>query len=255
MGELSDILLSFPPISLEEMKAVKLMNRIDTKYLVDRERLPEILSRLTGHFYVQELAGRRVAHYHTLYYDTPDVQMYHVHHAGKLNRQKLRARIYCETDTAFCEIKTKNNKKRTKKKRVELDLSDFGNMLQNPEIHEFVSKKLWYDPALLVPQVENEFDRITLVNVGKTERLTIDMNIHFRNRYTYNDAEVPHLVIIELKQDGNIPSFFKSVLQEMRIHPYRVSKYCLGTMLTNPSVKMNRFKKKLRYIEKLKSNS
>ena len=254
MGELSDILQSFPPISLEEMKAVKLMNRIDTKYLVDRDRLPDILSRLTGHFYVQELAGRRIAHYNTLYYDTPDVQMYHVHHAGKLHRQKLRARIYCDTDTAFCEIKTKNNKKRTKKKRVELALTDFGNMLENSEIRDFVSKKLWYAPELLVPQVENEFDRITLVNMGKTERLTIDMDIHFRNRYTQRSAEVPHLVIVELKQDGNIPSFFKSVLFDMRIHPYRISKYCLGTMLTNPDVKMNRFKKKLRYIDKLHSN-
>ena len=254
MGELSDILLSFPPISLEEMKAVKLMNRIDTKYLVSRERLPDILSQLTGHFYVQELAGRRIAHYHTLYYDTPDVQMYHVHHAGKLHRQKLRARIYCETQTAFCEIKTKNNKKRTKKKRVELALSDFGNMLENSEIRDFVSKKLWYDPELLVPQVENEFDRITLVNMGKTERLTIDMGICFRNRYTHKNAEVPHLVIVELKQDGNIPSYFKQVLLDMRIHPYRISKYCLGTMLTNPDVKMNRFKKKLRYINKLHSN-
>ena len=254
MGELSDILQSFPPISLEEMKAVKLMNRIDTKYLVDRDRLPDILSRLTGHFYVQELAGRRIAHYNTLYYDTPDVQMYHVHHAGKLHRQKLRARIYCDTDTAFCEIKTKNTKKRTKKKRVELALKDFGNMLENPEIRDFVAKKLWYNPELLVPQVENEFDRITLVNMGKTERLTIDMDIHFRNRYTQKSAEVPHLVIVELKQDGNIPSFFKSVLFDMRIHPYRISKYCLGTMLTNPDVKMNRFKKKLRYIDKLHSN-
>ena len=254
MGDLTDILQKFPPISLEEMKAVKLMNRIDTKYLVSCERLPEILSHLMGHFYVQELAGRRIAHYHTLYYDTPDVQMYHVHHAGKLNRQKLRARIYCDTQDAFCEIKTKNNKKRTKKKRVELALSDFGNMLQKPEIRDFVSQKLWYAPELLVPQVENEFDRITLVNMGKTERLTIDMNICFRNRYTQHNAEVPHLVIIELKQDGNIPSFFKSVLQEMRIHPYRISKYCLGTMLTNPTVKRNRFKKKLRYIDKLKSD-
>ena len=78
MGELADILQKFSPISLEEMKAVKLMNRIDTKYLVARERLPEILSRLTGHFYVQELASHRIAHYHTLYYDTTDVQMYHL---------------------------------------------------------------------------------------------------------------------------------------------------------------------------------
>ena len=255
MGELADILQSFPPISLEEMKAVKLMNRIDTKYLVSWERLPDILGRLTGHFYVQELAGRRIAHYNTLYYDTSDVQMYHVHHAGKLNRQKLRARIYCDTGTAFCEIKTKNNKKRTKKKRVELELKDFGNMLENPQMYDFVSQRLWYNPALLVPQVENEFDRITLVNKGKTERLTIDTNIHFTNRYTGNAAQVPHLVIIELKQDGNVPSFFKNVLLNMRIHPYRISKYCLGTMLTNPDVKMNRFKKKLRYIERLRVNT
>lgn len=180
--------------------------------------------------------------------------MYHVHHAGKLNRQKLRARIYCETQTAFCEIKTKNNKKRTKKKRIEISLDDFSNMLVKPEVNDFVSKKLRYNILDLFPQVENEFDRITLVNMGKSERLTIDTNICFRNRYTHNTAEIPHLVIIELKQDGNIPSFFKSVLLEMRIHPYRISKYCLGTMLTNPGVKMNRFKKKLRYIDKLKTN-
>lgn len=248
------VLTHFAPITLEEMSAVKLMNRIDSKYLVSQDRLPEILAYLTDGYFVQENVGRRIAHYNTLYYDTPDAQMYVAHHNQKLTRQKLRARIYCDTDTAFCEIKNKTNKKRTKKKRIGIEVSQFGRMLEFDEPRRFVVERLNYDVNTLVPQVENEFDRITLVNRGKSERLTIDMNIRFRNRHTEKNAEVPHLVIIELKQDGNTPSFFKRLLRDLRIRPYRISKYCLGTILTNPDVKYNRFKKKLRYIEFLKSD-
>ena len=254
MESVTDILAKFTPITLEEMSAVKLMNRIDTKYLVYRNRLPEILSRLTEDYFVQENAGKRISHYNTLYYDTPDAQMYVAHHDRKLTRQKLRARIYCDTGTAFCEIKNKNNKKRTKKKRIPIEVSQFGDMLDYTEARTFVTEKLHYEVSSLIPQVENEFDRITLVNKGRTERLTIDSDIRFINRHTGLSAAVPDLVIIELKQDGNIPSFFKRVLLALRIKPKRISKYCLGTVLTNPEIKANRFKKKLRYINKLSQN-
>ena len=255
MTSVADILAEFSPITLEEMSAVKLMNRIDTKYLASRSRLPEILSYLTDNYFVQENVGKRIAHYNTLYYDTPDAKMYVAHHDRKLTRQKLRARIYCDTGTAFCEIKNKNNKKRTKKKRIPIEVSRFGDMLAYDEARAFVTEKLHYDVSSLIPQVENEFDRITLVNKGRTERLTIDSNIRFMNRHTGQTAEVPDLVIIELKQDGNVPSFFKQVLLDLRIKPKRISKYCLGTVLTNPEVKTNRFKRKLRYINKLSQNS
>ena len=198
--------------------------------------------------------GKRIAHYNTLYYDTPDAQMYVAHHDRKLTRQKLRARIYCDTGAAFCEIKNKNNKKRTKKKRIPIEVSQFGDMLAYTEARTFVTEKLHYEVSSLIPQVENEFDRITLVNKGRTERLTIDSDIRFINRHTGLSAAVPDLVIIELKQDGNIPSFFKRVLLALRIKPKRISKYCLGTVLTNPEIKANRFKRKLRYINKLSQN-
>lgn len=254
MESVTDILAKFSPITLEEMSAVKLMNRIDTKYLACRTRLPEILGHLQENYFVQENVGKRIAHYNTLYYDTPDAQMYVAHHDRKLTRQKLRARIYCDTGAAFCEIKNKNNKKRTKKKRIPIEIGQFGNMLDYTEARTFVTEKLHYEVSSLIPQVENEFDRITLVNKGRTERLTIDSNIRFVNRHTGQSAEVPDLVIIELKQDGNIPSFFKQVLLDLRIKPKRISKYCLGTALTNPNVKANRFKIKIRYINKLSQN-
>ena len=45
MTSVADVLARFAPITLEEMSAVKLMNRIDSKYLVCTNRLPEILAR------------------------------------------------------------------------------------------------------------------------------------------------------------------------------------------------------------------
>ena len=60
---------------------------------------------------------------------------------------------------------------------------------------------------------------------------------------------------MELKQDGRAHSLLKDVLFELRIRPFKVSKYCIGTCLTRPEVKQNRFKKKLRRIEKLKAIS
>ena len=58
-------------------------------------------------------------------------------------------------------------------------------------------------------------------------------------------------MIIELKQDGRADSEMKDILLRHRVKPVRVSKYCIGTTLTDDSVKHNRFKPKIRTIEKV----
>ena len=42
----------------------------------------------------------------------------------------------------------------------------------------------------------------------------------------------------------------KDILLDLRVKPIRVSKYCIGTTITNPSARSNRFHPKLRRIEK-----
>lgn len=251
LSQIENKLQLFDTITLAEMEKVKLMNRVDTKFLVTTEQLMDILDRIHDRYFVQFNEGRRIADYNTLYYDTPDCKMYIAHHNRKLNRQKLRSRIYVDSNMAFCEIKTKNNKGRTKKKRVSIDCSEFGTMLQNGDTRNFVSEHLRYDVSELSPVLENKFTRITLVNVEKTERLTIDMNVNLINRVTGKSACIPNLVIVELKQDGLCKSYFRDVLLDLRIKQKRISKYCLGTVLTNPNIKNNRFRRKMRYIEKL----
>lgn len=250
MDEIFDILNAMAPISLDEMKDVRLMNRIDTKYLVTERQLCAILSRIRKAYFAQSVKGNRLSPYRTVYYDTPGLTMYLVHHNRHLVRDKVRVRTYVDSNLTFCEVKHKNNKGRTSKKRIEVQPVE--NIVDIPEAVDFLAKRQPYEVRTLNPKLVTVFDRITLVNFEKTERLTVDCNLRFNNLTNDVSASMAPLVVMELKQDGRARSYLKEVLTELRIHPFKMSKYCIGTCMTNPDVKQNRFKGKLRHIRKLK---
>lgn len=249
--EILDIVNTMKPISLKEMKEVKLMNRIDTKYLVTSGDLLSILKGIHEHYYAQEVEGHRLSPYDTVYYDTPDLKMYTIHHDRHLVRDKVRVRTYVDSHLTFCEVKHKTNKGRTKKKRIEVQPGI--NIVEDPATMAFLAERQPYPVESLKPSLETVFDRFTLVNFEKTERLTIDCNVAFNNYVSSTSASMDDLVIMELKQDGRARSLLKEVLLDLRIKPYKISKYCIGTAMTRPEVKQNRFKKKLRRINKLKT--
>ena len=253
MEDILGIVKGMAPITLDEMSAVKLMNRIDTKYLVTETQLREILLRIREGYCAQEVEGNRLSPYNTVYYDTPELMMYLIHHDRHLVRDKVRVRTYVDSHLTFCEVKHKNNKGRTKKKRIEVE--PIANIVDNPEAAAFLAEKQPYAVNTLTPHLVTIFDRFTLVNYAKTERLTIDCNLRFENLRNGHTASMAPLAVMELKQDGRAKSLIKDVLLDLRIRPFKVSKYCIGTCLTRPEVKQNRFKKKLRRIEKLKAIS
>lgn len=233
-------------ISLEEMDAVKLMNRIDTKYVTTRETALKILQEADATGYrACEIEGQTLTSYHSMYYDTPDLEMFRIHRSGHKVRQKIRFRTYMVTGITFLEIKRKNNKGRTKKKR--LRMPDEGAA-------GFVERESWYRLSDISPACTTDFNRITLVNREKTERITFDSDLEFSNPRTGQKAGLGDIVIIELKQDGRAYSRMKRILLEHRVHPFKVSKYCIGTVLTDPSVHPGRFKEKLRGMEKISKN-
>lgn len=248
---LDEVLPAMAPISLEEMNSVKLMNRTDTKYLLNRRILDSLAEHWSSSFYVQEVSGSRIAHYRTLYFDTSDAMTYTIHHNQHLHRQKIRQREYVDTGTVFCEVKNKVNTGRTKKKRMEIPATEWGSLYNLPEMAQFLKEKVWLTQESLTPRLQNRFSRITLVNKAKTERVTIDSEIRFQHKINGREAEVPGLVIVEVKQDGNQPSDFKRILQEARVQQRGLSKYCLGMLLTDDNIKYNRFKDKIRYVSKL----
>jgi len=241
-------------ITLSEMNGIKLMNRIDTKYLIPEQLLPELLEQIKNEYRVQIVEDLPVNRYDTLYYDTKDAEMYTLHHNKKLARQKVRTRTYVESSISFLEIKLKNNKGRTDKRRISIPLNAFSHFQSDPNAVSFINKYSTFPDTELLPLLENNFERVTLVNNEKTERLTIDGHIQFRNMQTGITRDVPELMIFELKQDGHCPSPIRDLLSRYKILPKSFSKYCLGTVITNPRVKSNNFKTKLRFINKLTNN-
>ncbi len=262
---IEDIIRSFEPISLAQMESVKLMNRIDTKYAVPMAVLPDILEAAQADYYAQEIGGKRIATYDTMYYDTETLDMYIRHHDRQLVRQKIRVRQYVDSNLTFLEIKRKNNKGRTKKKRIVVPgfdiTADTPSVLKHKKsadepvtVESFIDAKSRYEWSEISPHLWTKFHRITLVNKAKTERLTIDLDLVWDNVISGETKTYPELVIIELKRDGNVHSKMTDIMLAHRIHPFKISKYCIGTALTTPGIKTNRFKKKIRLIEKMLNN-
>lgn len=246
-GNLSEILQDFSPITLDEMSGIKLMNRIDTKFVTTRDRLLLLLDMARDEYRAQDLRGNRLSRYETTYFDTHDFAMYRIHQAGHAGRQKIRFRTYVSSNLQFMEVKTKNNHGRTKKKRI--PVSDMN--LADEQKRLFLAAHLRYDADTLQPAIRNQFDRITLVNHAKTERLTIDTNLAFHNLVSGEERQMNPLVVIELKRDGLCYSPVLEMLRQLRIQPHGFSKYCMGSALTNAQLPVNRFKEKLIEINKI----
>ena len=247
VSQVKDILSCFQPITLAGMDAVKLMTRLDEKYVCRIDQLPGILETAQPDFQVLENHGNRLLGYQSLYLDTPDHEMYLMHHNGKLNRYKVRIREYKESHDFFFEIKFKDNHRVTTKKRIQIGP---GLNYHTDEIRKFMSRNTTYAPEMLEPKLFSSFERITLVNINLRERITIDVNPtwFFDNR----QRSLPQIVILELKSAKTSNSAgFGYLLREARILPHRLSKYCTGTVLLYPEIKHNRFKSKLLHLEKI----
>lgn len=253
MSDNTDILSQLSqmqPITLDQMSSIKLMNRIDTKFVTSRRLLLELLRRVQDKYYVQEINGDRISPYRTTYFDTDKYEQYMQHHNRHSRRTKVRVRTYLSSgDLTFLEVKRKNNHLRTKKKRIQV--KDLETAAQTEGASELVLKRTGLRLEDMHPIVQNNFDRVTLVNYGKTERLTIDFNVRFHNFETGNDFDTERIVIIELKRDGNIFSPITNILRDLHIHQTGFSKCCIGMVTTDPHLKQNNFKQKLRMLRKI----
>lgn len=244
---MNELIQNFDPITLDEMNGIKLMNRMDTKFVTTRRKLAMLLQMAQQDYRIQEINGERNMQYDTTYFDTYQFDMYNDHQYGHANRQKIRFRTYVSSNLQFMEVKTKNNHGRTKKKRIEVT-----DMNLNDETKlAFLADHLRYDANLLIPALNNHFSRLTLVNRDKTERLTIDSDLQFNNLVTGQSKQMGQLVIIELKRDGLCYSPVLEMLLQLQIRPHGFSKYCMGSALTNSDLKINRFKSNLIDINKL----
>jgi hypothetical protein len=246
MQQLLKILGTFDPISLQEMDSVALLNRIDTKFTFHIDQLPVYLAKVAPHYRILEVKNLRLNKYETLYFDTDDFLLFLQHHNGKLNRYKVRYRCYLDTDLSFFEIKFKNNKDRTLKERIRR--VEIEETIQN-EAEDFLFDRTKMNAEDLSAKLWVYYSRLTLVNKTSPERLTIDVDLNFKNQNS--SSSYPSLVIAEVKQGKACCSPFLNLMKDNHIRKDAISKYCFGVASLHENIKKNNFKYKLLSINKL----
>ena len=249
--DIRKVISEFDPISLDQMGNVELMRRKDTKYVCSRSQLPFFLEQIRDDYYVLEIEEEREHAYETTYFDTNDFSMYKMHHNGKLNRHKIRVRRYVYTNKQFLEIKRKNNKGETIKKRIE-NSGEHTEQTINGD-GWFVAKYTPYESELLEPKLGNKFIRITLVNKELQERVTLDYKLNFTDIETEKSLTNESICIIEIKRNlYEKNSAFAALLKNYKVYPMGFSKYCVGVSLLQNSLKQNNFKSRINKIQNFK---
>ena len=100
------------------------------------------------------------------------------HHNGRVNRNKIRFREYVGSGLTFLEIKLKNNKGKTIKKRIKVDsIPEVLSDKQQKYIDKIVGNKLEVSAKQWI-----DFSRVTFVHNTHLERLTLDVNLTFKNK-------------------------------------------------------------------------
>lgn len=222
-----------------------LLVRRERKYLLPRRGLPGLLNCLAGRFQIMEVAGCLQQSYANCYWDSPTFDCYRAHHRGARRRHKIRLRHYLETGTAFWEVKERIKPGLTHKHRWPQGEDGWRDYVRNHQAQ---------DPADLIPVLENQFRRITLIDLEGGRRLTFDLAISgtipgSRKRIDFD------LVVAEYKQPPGSPPDrdFENLGGRFGLRPSPFSKYCLACCSLYPRLPHNAFKPLFRTLERLQA--
>jgi len=246
----------FTPINLQNFNATSnFLDRIDKKFIVHRDILPELLSEIQKDFYVLEIDWRTIFWYKSVYMDTDDLNFYAHHAKWSKKRVKIRNRQYTDSWTTFFEFKQKD-KKFTRKFRYQV----------KPELADKIDKE-WYrfvdwifqsiyskNVPKINPTLTTQYKRITFAWKHSHEKLTIDMWLEFIDIKNKNAKPIrfEHFAIIESKSTSSSRKALE-ILSKFWIKPQkRLSKYCLWIAYHWKHKLIDRFKDTLKSIENLK---
>lgn len=240
---------SITSISLKEMENVKLMRRTDVKFVCRIDQLADLLRAVEPFYRVLEICDSKSQPYETQYYDTAKDKMYHMHQCGQANRYKVRFRKYMNSKMQFLEVKNKNNKGETIKKRVKHPTVQF-NMGESHS--DFLQKVTPYSADELFPRLNNRFTRLMLVSKVIEERITIDFDLAFLPNNHKEWTQFSSICIIEVKRNiDEKRSDIIRILNTMKIKEMRFSKYCMGLAILDENIRQNRFKPRLLKLRKM----
>ena len=168
-------LCRFTPLGLDALndKAAMLV-RLDNKYIVPGAAMQPALAAFADHFDVLEIDGQRAFTYATRYFDDTSRRAYFDHHQGRRKRCKVRVRHYLDARFSYLEVKLKDARDVTVKKRLSVPFLSEGLDDRAMTFIDTCHRDLYGEAfeVSLEPVVAMEYRRITLVAKAGGERMT-----------------------------------------------------------------------------------
>ncbi len=229
-SRIAECLSTFDTISLDGLNGkAAMLERLDNKYIVPAARLVPVFKQFGELFDVLEIEGKRAFTYATNYFDNEAAQSYNDHHQGRRKRCKVRIRHYIDSGFSYLEVKLKDTRNVTVKKRLKLPpfadgLCEDGRAFIDTCHTDLYGVPLGRD---LQPAIGMEYERITLVAKEGGERMTIDTRLQFRAANVERDASADMFILETKSARGN--GIADKILRSHHLHPTRkCSKYCIG---------------------------
>jgi VTC domain len=239
---------TFQTISLEDLNAkASMLERRDNKYVVTRDTLLNFLHVSNTCFDVLDIKGVQQFSYDTTYYDGEDHECYRHHHQGRRRRCKVRIRSYRDAKLTFLEVKLKDKRGQTVKRRMKL--ANAASTVLSDEQRCFVGfcYRELYDDALNISFnriMDMTYRRSTLVARIGGERMTIDSQLKFFNGHS--EVQLSDDVFIVETKSSNGNGIADKYLRKLHQHPAnRCSKYCTGLAMLDNRLPHNKFKSTL----------
>jgi hypothetical protein len=225
---------ALPRTSLADLNAVQLMRRFDSKYVIPESWLSELILALSEDMHILEVEGQWDCRYQNVYYEFPDDQFLTDHLRGKARRMKIRTRSYGTNGLAFLEVKQRFPGGKTVKQRILRSEGEGLSFAQNELdfLRAFVAK-----PEMLEPRLEGAFQRLTLVDFKKSERITLDRSLSSNLIAQPPSALMQGLAVVEIKQTrpdryGPAQQWFRSKTERRGLiaRETSVSKYTVARL-------------------------
>jgi hypothetical protein len=211
------------------------------------DRFGTFVALLSDQMAVLDIDQRRLFRYESVYFDTPDHRLYRHHLQGRRRRYKVRSRTYLDTDDCMFEVKLKGRRSQTVKARMQYQVGDRRTITS--EARGFLDDLLNDEYALTAPALEptltTAYTRATLVDLERGARVTCDIDLVCSGRGQVAGGLGDH-VLVESKSDGR-NSTADGVLRDLGLRPVRISKYCIGVALVDPTMPANPWNRTLRH--------
>ena len=230
-------------VALAELNSeAALLTRKDRKYLVPLALARRLIEE--NDVRVLEIDGRRTFRYESVYFDTPDRVSYLAAAHKRRRRFKVRTRSYLDSGICSLEVKTREHRGLTEKRRLPYDVERRASLTS--EALRFIDGFEQIAPLSrqLEPVLVTRYERTTLLTGDSRSRITIDTNLEIEAA-DGSSITLPEMAVVETKTPGR-PCAVDHYLWEQHQRPTRISKYCTGLAALTPGLPANKWNRVLR---------